>query len=403
MRSLVAAAAVACGLAASATSAWAQNDPAPTPPADPPPVPPDVAEPDAGGQSVIAPLDLAEPPTLVARVDQSQVALGEPFLLLITATYNSIPRGVNLPGSIELGGAFEALEHDWTDEVAPDGSQVRKFEINVIPWQVGQLLIPPVQLTYAIDGQAYAVHTEPVAIEVVSFVGDGAEVLRDIDGPVGLERRDWTLVYVAAGVLGTIVVLLAIYLVVGALRGRSPRARKRKGRPSIDTRLPHEIALDRITRLEQSGMLDDDDRKPAYVELSDILRGYLGRRYGFAALDMTTSEIKANVSRRANEIEQLCNRWLDDCDLVKFANYKPDIDEAHAALLRARDIIVASVPRPAPPTGATTPAPAPAPADAAMPAPMPADAAMPAPESMPAPAAEQPPEPAATSDEGSHA
>ena len=308
----------------------------------------DAIAPDAQDNSVPAPLEDSDPPKLVARVDRTEVSLGEPFLLLITATYRDVPEGVNLPGSIDLGPAFEGLESEWTDSVAADGASIRQFEVNVIPWQVGELLIPPIQLTYAIGGQAYAAYTEPVQVQVISFVGDGAEVLRDISGPVGVTRRDWTLVYVAAGVAGTIVVLLIGFLVVRAVRRRRPSSRRGRGSPSIDTRLPHDIALERFAHIEKSGALDADDRKPVYVELSEILRGYLGRRYGFAALDLTTSEIKQAMVRRAPDLEGLCKTWLDECDLVKFANYKPDLDEAHAVLHRARDIVIASVPRPAP-------------------------------------------------------
>ena len=97
-------------------------------------------------------------------------------------------------------------------------------------------------------------------------------------------------------------------------------------------------------------MLDQEDRKPAYLAMSEILRAYIGRRYGFPALDLTTEEIRRDLVARpdaAHASDLVCG-WLERSDLVKFAGYDATPDEARQALYDARIFIDRTRTAPAP-------------------------------------------------------
>jgi hypothetical protein len=93
-----------------------------------------------------------------------------------------------------------------------------------------------------------------------------------------------------------------------------------------------------------SGALEAEDRKPAYIELSEIVRVYLGRRYEFPALDSTSSEIRAYLRRRAGTEAalEILDDWLRVSDMVKYAGYQPPEEEARAAVAEARELIAAT-------------------------------------------------------------
>jgi hypothetical protein len=82
--------------------------------------------------------------------------------------------------------------------------------------------------------------------------------------------------------------------------------------------------------------------------VSEVIRDYLGGRYGFDSLEMTTDELVAELKRYAGrelilgEIEG----WLAACDLVKFAKISPTASEARGALESAIRIVKATRPAP---------------------------------------------------------
>src|SRR5262245_9688899 len=78
-----------------------------------------------------------------------------------------------------------------------------------------------------------------------------------------------------------------------------------------------------------------------YEQVSAIAREYLGNRYGFLALDMTTSEILKTVRQlqpAGLDAAQVA-RFLAEADLVKFAKFVPGAEEPAAHLAEARRLV----------------------------------------------------------------
>src|SRR6185295_5227365 len=120
------------------------------------------------------------------------------------------------------------------------------------------------------------------------------------------------------------------WLVVRRLRGRVIY------RPGPPPRPAHEVAMEKLDRLGAYGFLEDADNRPFYFSVSEVIREYLGARYGFDSLELTTDELVAQLKRAAkNELgltEGEITGWLSACDLVKFAKISPTVAEARGAL-----------------------------------------------------------------------
>jgi len=245
---------------------------------------------------------------------------------------------VNLPAALPLGSAFEETARSDAIRVNADGTITRDFEVAIMVFEVGGLVVPSIPVTYAAHGRTHEVRTDPVPIQVKSYIGDGEAALRDIAGPIGLERRDLTLVYLGAGVAGTLLALVAFLVLRRVLRRRHEVLARL---PEAVQRSAHEEALARLDELEASGALDAGDLKPVYLAMSEILRMYIGRRFGFPALDLTTFEIRRELQGRpaGPAATDLVSGWLEGADLVKFAGYQASGDEARQALYDARIFI----------------------------------------------------------------
>ena len=83
-----------------------------------------------------------------------------------------------------------------------------------------------------------------------------------------------------------------------------------------------------------------------YLELSEILRGYLGGRWGFDSLELTTTELTEVMKRHLadEELRLRLQAWLEDTDLVKFANLTPEEDEAERAWDDANAFVIVTKP-----------------------------------------------------------
>lgn len=303
------------------------------------------APPDAAGPLTI-PAPAPDAPEVRAVVSPDTVAIGEPFSLLVTVTH---PRGmqVNLPASLGFGEVFEEIRRENEARELADGRMVREFELAVMAWDVGDLEIPAVPVTYAHQGRVATTFGNPVPIRVISVIGDGEESLRDIAPPVQVYERDWTRVYIAAAIVAALLVALLYLLVRRRLRRRGP-VRYRTAAAAAAQLDPDGEALARLTALEQSGALDADDREPVYVELSEIVRRYLGRRYGFSALDLTSSELVARLREQPGAAPAVAPvaELIERFDLVKYARGSAGRERAHADLDLVRQLVITTRPAP---------------------------------------------------------
>ncbi len=274
-------------------------------------------------------------PTVSASASSQQVALGQVFYLFVRVVYEPGTQ-VNLPASLPLGSSFEETDRTDSIEKNKDGTLTREYEIALQAFEVGELVIPPIPVTYAAQGRAQEVATQAVPIEVTSTIGDREATLVDIRPPVAVERPDYTLVWVAAVFAGAVVLIVLVLMLRGMFRRRRRRVLARL--PEALVRSAPDEALARLAEVEASGALDDPDRKPAYLAMSEIIRAYIGRRWGFSALDLTTEEIRQNLVARPGggaAADHVCS-WLETSDFVKYARYDASPEEARQALYEAR-------------------------------------------------------------------
>ena len=90
----------------------------------------------------------------------------------------------------------------------------------------------------------------------------------------------------------------------------------------------HEIALEALTDLYSSDLLEKGQSKFFYICLSEILRNYLEGRYYVTAMEETTDEIIRDLAGHVDdEKRRKLSRILKESDLVKFAKYIPDSNQ----------------------------------------------------------------------------
>jgi len=138
-----------------------------------------------------------------------------------------------------------------------------------------------------------------------------------------------------------IVLIASLVMVLGAggvLLYRATRARAKVAA----RRSAYEEAVAKLEAMEAGGAPEAATVDAWFVELSAIVRSYLERRYEIRAPELTTEEFLQVAARNegiSTDHRALLSAFLERCDRVKFAGYRPDSDESLASLKAARAFV----------------------------------------------------------------
>lgn len=136
--------------------------------------------------------------------------------------------------------------------------------------------------------------------------------IRDIKPPMHISSA-WEFVGIAAAVLVALVLLFVLWRWWRKRRARVPVV------PPVPAHVRARAALEKALELIAQP-------KPFCILVSDTVRLYLEERFNFRAPERTTEEFLRELNatdRLADNQKESLGRFLESCDLVKFAKYEP--------------------------------------------------------------------------------
>ena len=276
--------------------------------------------------------------TITASIDSLQLLIGEQAhvkvevscpvdadLVLPTYPNNVLMEGIEILGEVKTDTQYLNKRRQMMVTQA----------YTVTSFDTAFYYIPPFEVL--VDSQVYA--SDPLALMVMTFDVDTANVeaifpIKDI------MKCPITFVEVLP-FSGSIVLVIVLGFLIPYLMRRYRDNKPILRRVTIAPKLPpHQVALTEMERIKGEKSWQRDDVKQYYTELTDALRVYMEERFGFNAMEMTSDEIIAQL----NELPD--KEWIDELrelfqmsDLVKFAKYKPLINENDMNLINAIDFI----------------------------------------------------------------
>ena len=282
---------------------------------------------------------LAAPPALAeqgvdisARIESPQggsgprgrtpVMLGERFKYIIEVTAPSGAR-VYVPGKPALG-PVRVLDVKREVKPAAAGQPMSERHVfTLIAVRMGPERINAVEVPYElVGGQAGVVKLESVKLRVRGRLANEQDpALGAQPEPATVTTKNWLLIII----FGVLVVMLfstvLTLIVLRLLRDRLVAALPKPPPPP-----PNLLAYQRLASLQETEMPPEEKLS----QVTDVLREYLGGRYGFDGLEMTTVEMMYELeSVDLKEVSPHEIRvFLDDADLVKFAKSAPTEEEA---------------------------------------------------------------------------
>ncbi len=220
------------------------------------------------------------------------------------------------------------------------GRILENYELLLTIWELGDLAIPRFPLRFSTDsGYASEVMTQEVPIQVVGvarLATDGTDI-RPIKPPVSF---GWIWLYPVflRWLAGLLLIALIAKIILRRIR------MKRVDSESLKS--PDERAFLELGRLKNQTHIENGRVQEFYIELSNISKRYLERRFQLELLELTTEEIRALLRTRGFEEELLTEieGFLSQTDLVKFARVVPPKTDADKLVLQLETIVKNTVP-----------------------------------------------------------
>lgn len=279
----------------------------------------------------------AQQVTVDARIDSLQLLIGEQAKVELEVSLDAKQK-LQLPFLRDtLVKGVEILDIAKPDtQMLNDGKRMLiKQEYTITSFDSALYYLPPFEVM--VDGAPY--RSKALAVKVYSIPVDTLHP-EQFFGPKTVREIPITWDDVSTIVWLTLLMLalggLAYYLFI-RYKDNKPIIKKIKIEPKLP---PHQQALQEIERIKGDKTLRTTDPKAYYTELTDVLRTYMEERFGFNAMEMTSSEIIDKL-KEINDKESINDLMFlfQTADLVKFAKHSPLMNENDMNLVNAVDFI----------------------------------------------------------------
>ncbi len=265
------------------------------------------------------------------EIDSMNIRIGEQTHVTLSVKAKN-GQQVNMPefeSRAILTQGVEVLSSVDLDTVKLDNGEVKvRKQYTLTSFDEDQYNLPAFNVL--IDGEEYK--SNNLSLNVTTVPVDTANVQKfyppkDVqDNP--FKWSEWAPLFWYGFIL-ILLALLMFYLMV-RLRDNKPIIAKIR---FVKRLLPHQVAMKEINRIKKEKLSASNDQKEYYTALTDTFRKYLQDRFGFNAMEMTSSEIIQRLREEEDQekIEEL-KALLETADLVKFAKHRSREDEKDRGL-----------------------------------------------------------------------
>ena len=273
-----------------------------------------------------------------ASVDRIEMLVGQQAHVTLKAVVkeNSKVEFPKFKPSEFVTPGVEVLDGQSLDDKEMDNGCVEKAMVYTLTSFDDTLYyLPP--LTVKVDGKPY--QSKSLALKVLTIEVDTTHV-EQFFGPKDVQDNpflwsDWSLSFWLSVLL--LILMAIVYYLYIRMRDNKPIITHIR---IVKKLLPHQKPMKEIEQIKADKMVSSENPKEYYTKLTDTLRKYIEERYGFSAMEMTSSEIieKLTATQDQKALDEL-RQLFTTADLVKFAKYSTLINENDKNLVNAIEFI----------------------------------------------------------------
>jgi hypothetical protein len=256
-----------------------------------------------------------------ARVDSSIYLVGDRITVHVDLRHS---RGLTIqPLAADSIGGFALLGRT---PLQPTTDTTGRIDFVLARYDSGDAVVPPIPFMYFVGGDTASrvALTNQLRVTVTTVPLDTTGEIRDVKPPFSIPLSLEEIALYAG-----IALLTAAVAFLGYRFWKKRRSRRKGEVYAPPSRPAHAIAMEELALLKEKQLWQRGLVKQYYSDLTEILRRYFENRYRLPALEETTDEIVAGLSRQPVEgpVVASAELLLRRADLVKFARYQPGMAE----------------------------------------------------------------------------
>lgn len=251
--------------------------------------------------------------------------IGTPFQLVVDI--NSAMNDSLFVPPIDTLDIFILAKEPVLNEVdLDDNTKKTSISFTFQPFDVGEFTLPAIDFMIRSNGELSSLKSDEYKLRIYSTVPDSVQVIADIAPVKSVYLGFWD--YIAI-IFTLLLIATAIYFLIKFIRKPKESIEQTV---IIDDRSAYEICMEQIKMLKNDDFLRRGDFLSYYFRLSYIMRLFIELQFNVKALEMTTAEIRANLTDIDPKEKSFILNYLINCDKIKFAKFMPKLSEADTAL-----------------------------------------------------------------------
>ncbi|MBT3755941.1 MAG: hypothetical protein HOG24_06630 [Candidatus Cloacimonetes bacterium] len=212
-----------------------------------------------------------------------------------------------------------------TEEIIND-TKTTLLDLTYQPFDTGEFTFPELEFAVKTADSLKILKTREFILNIESVIADSTESIKDIAAPlsVNLKFFDYFI-----PILLIIIIVFAIKYLIKLIKN----SKKEVVTPEVvDDRPAYIIALELLNNLKKDDLIIKGDFLNFYFRVSLILRLFIELQYKINSVEMTTTEIRANLILDDHSEKSKILKFLAYADMIKFAKAIPAISDSEKTL-----------------------------------------------------------------------
>jgi hypothetical protein len=278
-----------------------------------------------------------------ASVDRNKVKLGDviSYTVSVKREGNGGSSPAVTPPSFDGFRVTGSYSQNSVNIINGAATIITNLQYDLICVKGGEITIPPAKISVVnpTTGQPEVIETKPVIVTVTGGKKNQAAAapaatptavqdIKEIKMNMAFRFSD-LLPYIILAILFIIAVAVA-WKMIFAKKPLAPVVRDET-----------DYKADALKMLKKAAeKLKTGDIKGYYYDIYEAVRFFLSKHLGESFEELTTQEILKKMKGKLSEGKVArISQFMSDCDMVKFADYKPEEKEAQEASVRAGEVI----------------------------------------------------------------